>query len=109
MVPKQQFHLPIAIPEEGLASFCGKWKISELCVFGSVLRDDFRPESDVDILVRFYSEAHWGLFEMVQMEAELSALLNRKVDLVSRNAVEKSHNWIRRESILQSAKLLYAA
>ena len=77
--------------------------------FGSVLREDFRPDSDVDVLVSFLPEAPWGLFDHVRMEDELSDLLGRRVDLVNRKAVERSSNWIRRDAILTSAKPCYVA
>lgn len=86
-----------------------RWKVRELDFFGSVLREDFRPDSDVDVLVSFAPEAAWGLLDHLQMETELSALLGRKVELVSRRAVEHSPNWIRRRAILESAQPYYVA
>jgi predicted nucleotidyltransferase len=96
----------IDIPKDALAAFCRKWKIAELSLFGSVLRDDFRPDSDVDVLVDFEPQADWGLFDHVTMEQELSEMLGRKVDLVSRRAVESSANADRRRSILAGAERL---
>lgn len=96
-------------PLKEIEAFCRRWKIVELSVFGSVLRDDFRPESDVDLLARFAPDAGWSLFDHARMERELEDLLGREVDLVSRSAVERSPNWIRREQILGTAKTLYAA
>lgn len=86
-----------------IAAFCRRWKMTEFAFFGSVLRDDFHPNSDVDVLVTFSKDADWSLFDHVAMEEELSSILGRKVDLVSRRAVERSDNWIRRESILSTA------
>jgi predicted nucleotidyltransferase len=80
-----------------------------LAFFGSVLRDDFRPESDVDVLVTFAPGIEWGLFDHIDMEEKLSALLGRKVDLVSRRAIERGSNWIRRKAILDTAEPFYAA
>jgi len=97
------------IPDEGLASFCTRWRIVELAVFGSILRNDFRRDSDVDVLVRWADDAKWSLLDHVRMQDELTALLGRKVDLVSRRAVERSPNWIRRTAILESAEVIYAA
>ena len=97
------------MPSEALAAFCERWRISELALFGWVLRDDFGPDSDVDVLVRFLPEAEQGLFEMVTMEEELSQLLGRKADLVSRRAVEQSRNYIRRRAVLESAEVIYVA
>jgi predicted nucleotidyltransferase len=80
-----------------------------LALFGSVLRDDFRPDSDVDVLVTFAPEAHHGLFDLVDMEDELSVIFGRRVDLVERPGVERSENYIRRRSILRSAQPVYVA
>ncbi len=99
----------ISIPREKLAEFCRRWKIVEFCLFGSVLRDQFGPESDVDVLVSFSEEAHHTLLDLARMETELSEILGRKVDLVDRAAVERSRNYIRRREILSSLELIYAA
>ncbi len=101
-------NLPINLSTEKLDAFCKRWLIIELALFGSVLRDDFSPESDVDVLVRFESNARHTLLDMVQMEDELCSTLGRKVDLIERAAIEKSPNYLRRNSILQSAKTIYA-
>lgn len=101
--------LPIPIPHEQLFAFCQRWKIRELAVFGSVLRDDFSPQSDIDILVTFADNADWSLFDHIRMEQELEALLHRKVDLLTKSAVEQSTNSIRRDSILRTARTLIAA
>ncbi len=89
---------------ERLTAFCQRWRIAELAFFGSVLRDDFRPDSDVDVLVTFAPDADWGLLDFVAMRDELSAILGRQADLVTRRSVENSGNWIRREAILGSAE-----
>jgi uncharacterized protein len=98
-----------AWPLQEVEDFCRRWRIVELSVFGSVLRDDFRPDSDIDLLVRFAPEARWSLFDHTRMERELGEILGREVDLVTRSAVERSPNWIRREEILSTARTLYAA
>lgn len=101
--------LAIALPEEELITWCDHWKVQELYLFGSVLRDDFQLEdSDIDIMVKFSPEASWG-FEFVSMKQELENLFNRKVDLLTKASVEKSQNWIRRKEILETAKLVYVA
>lgn len=97
------------LPEEDLAAFCQRWKVRELALFGSILRDDFGPDSDVDLLVSFEPSADWSLLDHVKMEKELETLLGREVDLVSRRAVERSENWIRRKEILDTAETVYAA
>jgi uncharacterized protein len=99
----------IPINDEKLADFCRRWKVAELALFGSALRNDFTPASDVDMLVTFEPEAEWSLLDHVAMEDELSALVGRKVDLVSRRAIERSTNWIRRKAILGTAEPLYVA
>jgi uncharacterized protein len=99
----------IPIDRDKIADFCRRWKISELALFGSVLRDDFRPDSDVDVLVTFAPGADWSLFDHVDMQEELSGILGRKVDLVSRRAIERSANWIRRRAILSTAEPYYVA
>lgn len=99
----------IVMPEEKLASFCRRWQIVELALFGSVLRQGFRPDSDVDVLVRFHPEARHTLFDMAAMQEELSRTLGREIDLVERSAVEQSRNYIRRKAILESAEGIYAA
>jgi predicted nucleotidyltransferase len=99
--------LELAGPE--VAAFCRRWRVRELAVFGSALREDFRPDSDVDVLVTFEPEANWGLLEQATMESELAALLGRRVDLVGRRAIERSANWIRRKAILDSAEVVHVA
>lgn len=98
----------ILIDQEKIAKFCRRWKITEFALFGSVLRDDFRPDSDVDVLVTFAPDAEWSLFDDVNMEEELSGIFDRKVDLISRRTVERSDNWIRRKAILSTAEPIYA-
>jgi predicted nucleotidyltransferase len=95
------------ISGQELAKFCERWQISELALFGSVVRDDFRPDSAVDVLVQFAPQAHWTLLDFVAMQDDLSTLLGRKVDLVMRNAVESSPRAQRRKRILDSAQVIY--
>ncbi len=97
----------ILLDREKIAEFCRRWKITELALFGSVLREDFRSDSDVDLLATFAPDAQWSLFDHVDMEEELSVLVGRKVDLVSRRAIEQSANWIRRKAILETAEPYY--
>ncbi len=101
--------IALAIPKKAVADFCRRWDISELALFGSVLRSDFRPDSDVDVLVSFGPDAHWTLLDCVRMEQELAGIFGRTVDLVSRRAVEQSSNPIRRRQILESAEPLDVA
>jgi len=99
----------LQVSKAQIEDFCRKWKVAELHLFGSVLREDFGPESDVDVLVGFLPGAPWGLLDLVRMEGELSRLFGRKVDLVERPAVERSENYIRRGRILSSLEPLYVA
>jgi predicted nucleotidyltransferase len=99
----------VAIPKEQLGAFCLRWKVAEIALFGSVLRDDFRPDSDVDVLVSFMPEARHSLFDLARMQKELEAILGREVDLVEKEAVEQSRNYLRRKAILSSAEVVYAA
>lgn len=99
----------IDIPPEKIDAFCKHWQIIELALFGSVLRDDFGPDSDVDVLVEFDEEARHTLFDMVHMEEELQEIFGRQVDLLTRRGVENSRNYIRRKAILNSARVIYAA
>ncbi len=97
------------MPKDKIADFCRRWKVTELALFGSVLRADFGPDSDVDVLVSFAADAHWSLFDLVRMQDELKAILGREVDLLERTAVEQSENYIRRKSILSNIEVVYAA
>lgn len=92
-----------------IEEFCDRWQVEELALFGSILRDDFRPDSDIDILIRFKTERTPGLIGIVVLERELAQLLSRKVDLVSRTTIEETRNYIRRKAILGSAQVVYAA
>jgi predicted nucleotidyltransferase len=97
------------IPSEKIEAFCRKWQITELSLFGSALREDFGPESDIDFLVTFAPETRPTLFDLVDMEDELKEIFGRDVDLVDKVAVEKSENYIRRRNILSLTKVIYAA
>lgn len=99
----------IPIDHEKIAEFCRRWKITEFALFGSVLRDDFRPDSDVDVLVTFAPETRYSLFDLVRIQDELKQIFGREVDLVERRAVEKSENYIRRKHILSSVEPVYVA
>ncbi len=97
----------IPLPHQAIPAFCDRWQITELALFGSVLRDDFHPDSDIDMLVSFAPTANWGLLEHAQMQQELEALLGREVDLISKRAIDRSSNWIRRQEILSTAQTIY--
>ena len=97
----------IEIDHQAVADFCRKWQIRELSLFGSVLRpEEFRDDSDVDVMITFDDEARWTLFDFVEMQDELTELFGRRVDLLSKRALK---NPYRRQSILSTAQVLYAA
>ena len=102
-------HPHVAVTDEQIAAFCRKWQITRFELFGSVLRDDFRPDSDVDVLVTFAPDAHRTLIDLGRMENELKALFGREVDLATRRSVENSRNYLRRADILGSVRQVYAA
>lgn len=96
----------IELDAETIRKFCARWKVSELSLFGSVLREDFGSHSDVDVLVSFSPDACWSLFDLVDMEEELESLFGRKVDLVETVGLR---NPFRRKAILESRQVIHAA
>ena len=101
-MPKKRF----TIPQKKVAAFCKRWGVTEFSIFGSALRADFRPDSDVDVLVTFKPDAHISLFDMAQMQIELEALFGRSVDLVEKEGLR---NPYRKREILRTAQVIYAA
>ncbi len=95
-----------ALEEDDVKALCRKWQIRELAFFGSVLRDDFSSESDVDVLVTFEPEARWSLLDFVELQKELEKIFGREVDLVEKRALR---NPFRRREILRTSRVLYAA
>lgn len=91
-----------------IAAFCEKWKIVELSLFGSILTDDFRPDSDVDVMVTFAKDAKWTIRDLGRMENEFAQITGRNVDLMTRPGVELMENYIRRDSILRGSQVYYA-
>jgi predicted nucleotidyltransferase len=102
MMPRKKFTLPRKKIEE----FCKRWSITEFSVFGSVLREDFRPDSDIDVLVTIDPNAEIGLFELIDMKLELEKIFKRPVDLVEKEGLR---NPYRRQEILRNAQVVYAA
>jgi hypothetical protein len=96
----------VPLPLDQIEAFCRKWQIAELALFGSVLRDDFRPDSDVDVLVTFAPDARVSLWDWGPMLAELRVIFHREVDLVEKTALR---NPFRRRHILSSYRVIYAA
>ena len=101
--------LGIAIPMPEVESFCTRWDVVELALFGSVLNENFGPDSDVDVLLNFAPDARCSLFDLVKMREELRSIFGRDVDVLTKRAVESSRNPIRRSAILKSARTVYAA
>jgi uncharacterized protein len=96
----------ITLPQKKIEDLCLKWKVSEMSLFGSVLSKDFRPDSDIDVLVSFKDDAGWSLFDIVDMIDELKAIFGRKVDLVEKDSLK---NPFRRQTILAANEVIYAA
>ncbi|MCC6156736.1 MAG: nucleotidyltransferase domain-containing protein [Deltaproteobacteria bacterium] len=94
-------------PVEQIEAFCRKWKIVRMELFGSALRGDFRDDSDVDVLVVWEPDTGWDLFDQVHMSDEMSEILGRRVDFVSRRGLERSGNPYRRDEILKTAQVVY--
>ena len=97
--------LQIVIDRERIDAFCRKWKVKELSIFGSALRDDFGPASDVDVLVAYDEGAAWDVWDHMHAQEELKELLGRNVDLVTKTALR---NPFRREDILRNREVIYA-
>ncbi len=97
----------IEVPDRDVEALCRRWQVSELAVFGSALRVDFGPNSDIDLLVAFAPDAPWTLLDLVEIRDDFAALLGRPVDLIERSTIETSPNWIRRREILSTAESIY--
>jgi predicted nucleotidyltransferase len=96
------------IPDAAIADFCRRWHVDELALFGSVTRPDFRPDSDVDVLVTFSHDAHPTLLDLAAMERELESVFGRPVDLLERRGVEQMRNPYLRREILATAEVIHA-
>jgi uncharacterized protein len=99
----------LEISRDKIAEFCRRWKITEFALFGSVLRDDFRSDSDIDALVTFAPGASWRFYHLINMREELESMFGRPVDLVEKRLVERSENYIRRKHILNHMETIYVA
>ena len=97
---------PLPINRDQIIDFCQRWRITELSLFGSILRDDFRPDSDVDVLVTFEPGAPWTLWDLSRMRIELETIFGREIDLVEKQALR---NPLRRRAILADQRVIYAA
>ena len=96
----------IDIHKDKIVEFCRRWRVKELAIFGSALGNDFRPDSDVDVLVVFQDDAKWDLFDHMKAEEELKQLFGREVDLVEKKVVK---NPFRRQHILSNHEVIYAS
>ncbi len=101
--------LHLNFPQEQVVAFCLRWHIVELGLFGSILREDFRPESDIDVLVTFQADCRWSLLDLIIMPAELKENLGRDIDLVEIKVVERRENYICRCHLLRSIEPFYLA
>ncbi len=108
MLDRERLAARLGVPMSRIAAFCERWGVEELALFGSVLRDDFGPNSDIDVLVRFKPGQTPGLFVAARIRSELADMCRRRVDLVHRPTIERSRNYIRRKKILESARVVYA-
>jgi len=99
----------IDLSKEEITDFCNKWSIREFSIFGSVLKESFGPDSDVDVVVDFEPGTSHSLFDLVSMTDELKQIFGRDVDLMTRQEVEQSRNYIRRKAILSSMEVIYAS
>ena len=107
MTPQVNVNIPL--PMDAIRAFCQRWGVRELALFGSVLREDFRPNSDIDVLVTFADGSGITMERLTAMTEELEAVFGHSVDLMTRSNVEKSDNYIIRREVLRSAQVIYAA
>ena len=98
--------IKITLPQKQIGDFCLKWKVTEMALFGSVLSEEFRPDSDIDVLISFKDDATWSLFDLVDMTDELRDIFGREVDLVEKDSLR---NPFRKQAILNSNEVIYAA
>ncbi|MEK7684385.1 MAG: nucleotidyltransferase domain-containing protein [Verrucomicrobiota bacterium] len=101
-------NLRLPLPMEQIASFCRRWNIARLEVCGSALREDFRPDSDLDLVATYAPKARWSLLDRVRMKLELEDMLGRKVDLLNRRALEKADSRERATALLAQTQTLHA-
>lgn len=97
----------LPVSREKLVEICQQWKIIELALFGSVLRANFREDSDIDLLISFAPDAPQGLLTLAKIKHQFEDLLHRNVDLVIKKAIQAGDNWIRRQEILNTAVTVY--
>jgi predicted nucleotidyltransferase len=103
-VQKQHLYDRLTFDQDTLIDLCHRWQIQEFALFGSVLREDFRPDSDIDVLLTFLPNDPWNLFDIIDLKHELESLTNRSVDLTQKNLLR---NPYRRAEILKTYQVLY--
>lgn len=99
----------LSVSKDRIKDFCNRWNIKEFAVFGSILREDFRPDSDIDVMVSFAPGNSWRVDAILEMKEELQKIFGRRVDLVERRLVENNPNYIRRKHILNNLETIYVA
>jgi len=97
------------IPREKIAEFCRKWKIRKFALFGSIPRNDLRPDSDIDVTIDFEPGVTYSLFDLIRMEDDLKEIFGRGVDLLTQSMVEQSRNYIRRKPIQSLMEVVYVS
>lgn len=97
----------VSAPTAAITRFCRKWRIVKLAMFGSVLTDQFRDDSDIDMLATFQPDTRHTLLDLVQMERDLGAIYGRRVDLGEYEALLLDRNDLRREDILNTMQVIY--
>lgn len=102
-------HPDIPVDTAALAALCERWKVAELSVFGSAARGELAPDSDIDMLVTFESDAGWSLLDVAQAKLDFEALFERDTDLIERPALEQHDNPWLRHAILSEARVVYPA
>ena len=99
----------INIQEEQLREICKRYLIRELAIFGSTLREDFNDKSDIDLLIEFEPKSGITLFNIVDLKEEFEKLFGRDVDIVSKKAIQRSRNYLKRKAILENFKVIYVS
>ena len=95
------------VSSDEMSVFCRKWGIVSMALFGSILRPDFKQDSDIDLLIAFSSEARQGFLTLAKIKHELESMIGRSVDVSVKESIEESNNWIRRQEILATAQMIY--
>ena len=104
---QQKIKQRLNLSPQQIKDFCLENGIQQLSIFGSVLRDDFKDNSDLDFLVVFNPEIKLSLMDLVGIQHQLEDMTGKNVDLIEKRSIMDSHNWIRRQNILNSAKTIY--